>query len=113
MKNAEQMHAISDHFTETLAVSTGRLQPFLFKYIISYICIKEELLCLRPLRDIMKKGRSSLRKKHLLNEKTEVIVTFLTDDNATTGKRIPGGLKGKVSLPDNYNAPPDDMKDFR
>jgi len=43
-----------------------------------------------------------------------VIITFLTDDdNATAGKRIPGGLKGKISLPDDFNEPLDDLKAYR
>ncbi|HEY4323165.1 MAG TPA: DUF2281 domain-containing protein [Mucilaginibacter sp.] len=27
-------------------------------------------------------------------------------------ERIPGGLKGKVSLPDDFNEPLDDLKDY-
>ena len=48
------------------------------------------------------------------DEKTDVMVTFLTEkgNNDNNRKRIPGGLKGKVSLPDNFNDPIDDLKDY-
>ena len=46
-----------------------------------------------------------------VQSKTEVIITFLTEENKNTiGRRIPGGLKGKVSLPDDFNEPLDDLK---
>jgi hypothetical protein len=59
------------------------------------------------------KGRVILKEEAPVKAKTDVIVTFLTGDNeATAGKRIPGGLKGKVSLPDDFNEPLDDLKDY-
>jgi hypothetical protein len=42
------------------------------------------------------------------------MITFLTE-NLKSGeqkKRMPGGLKGKVTLPDNFNEPLDDLKDY-
>jgi hypothetical protein len=51
------------------------------------------------------KGKIILKEEAPVKSKTDVIITFLTDDNAATGKRIPGGLKGKVSLPDDFNEP--------
>ncbi len=39
--------------------------------------------------------------------------TPTNDDTSTVGKRIPGGLKGRVSLPDDFNEPLDDLKDYR
>lgn len=48
-----------------------------------------------------------------VQSKTDVIITFLTDtDSPKTIKRVPGGLKGKVSLPDDFNEPLDDLKDY-
>lgn len=45
--------------------------------------------------------------------KTDVIITFLTEsDQKNMAKRVPGGLKGKVSLPDDFNEPLDDLKDY-
>ena len=59
------------------------------------------------------KGRIILKEEVPLRSKTDVIITFLTgDDEAKAGKRIPGGLKGKVSLPDDFNEPLDDLKDY-
>ena len=45
--------------------------------------------------------------------KTEVIITFLTEDYKNNKvKRTPGSLKGRVSLPDDFNEPLDDLKDY-
>jgi hypothetical protein len=45
--------------------------------------------------------------------KTDVIITFLTEDTKKTiGKRMPGGLKGRGSIPDDFNEPLDDLKDY-
>jgi hypothetical protein len=56
----------------------------------------------------------------LLDEKPEgkkrakVIVTFLEDSISKNedNKVIMGTLKGKVGLPDNFNEPLDDLKDY-
>ncbi len=54
-----------------------------------------------------------MKEKAPVQSKTDVIITFLTEeDKQTAGKRIPGGLKGKVSLPDDFNEPLDDLKDY-
>lgn len=48
-----------------------------------------------------------------VRSRTEVIITFLTGDNGIiTGQRVPGALKGKVSLPDDFNEPLEDLKDY-
>ncbi|MBD0293988.1 MAG: DUF2281 domain-containing protein, partial [Flavisolibacter sp.] len=41
-------------------------------------------------------------------------VTFLSDknENDINKKRIPGGLKGRVTLPEDFNDPIDDLKDY-
>ena len=55
-----------------------------------------------------------LKEDAPVKSKTDVIIAFLAEDNtAAAGKRIPGGLKGKVSLPDDFNEPLDDLKDYR
>jgi hypothetical protein len=52
------------------------------------------------------KGKIILKEEAPVQSKTEVIITFLTENNAAiAGQRIPGGLKGKVSLPDDFNEP--------
>ncbi len=59
-------------------------------------------------------GTIILEEEATVTEKTEVMITFLTKkstDNAHK-TRIPGGLKGKVSLPEDFNEPIDDLKDY-
>jgi hypothetical protein len=59
-------------------------------------------------------GQVFLKEKAPVKSKTEVIITFLTEesDNAGHKKRIPGGLKGKVAIPDDFNEPLDDLKEY-
>ena len=49
-----------------------------------------------------------------VSSKTEVIITFLTEDTGAkkNAKRQPGGLKGLVTIPDNFNEPLVDLKDY-
>jgi len=58
-------------------------------------------------------GKIVLSEDVSVAEKTEVIVTFLNEvSEKRKSLRIPGGLKGKVTLPDNFNEPLDDLKDY-
>ncbi len=56
-------------------------------------------------------GQIILKEKPPVPDKTDVIVTFLTDDKKEreAGKRILGALTGKIAIPDNFN---DDLEDF-
>lgn len=54
------------------------------------------------------KGKIIMKEDAPVQSKTDVIITFLTEDNeSNSGKRIPGGLKGRVSIPDDFNEPLD------
>ncbi len=58
-------------------------------------------------------GKIVLMEDAPVKTKTDVIITFLADVNSDTKrKRIPGGLKGKVSIPDDFDEPLDDLKDY-
>jgi hypothetical protein len=59
-------------------------------------------------------GQIFLEEEAPVESKTEVIITFLTEDVKNNGmqKRVPGGLKGKVAIPDDFNDPLDDLKDY-
>ena len=59
-------------------------------------------------------GQIFLEEDAPVESKTEVIITFLTEGakNKDIQKRVPGGLKGKVAIPDNFNEPLDDLKDY-
>jgi hypothetical protein len=68
---------------------------------------------LTAVKGYYEKGKIIVKVEAPVKSRTDVIVTFLTEDKAAmAGKRIPGGLKGKVSLPDDFNAPLDDLKDY-
>lgn len=59
-------------------------------------------------------GQITLQEPAPVNVKTEVIITFLTEDRTETKpfKRKLGGLEGMVNLPDNFNDPLEDLKDY-
>ncbi len=59
-------------------------------------------------------GQIILKEEPPVREKTEVMVTFLTGNTKDNGekKRVPGALKGRVSIPDDFNEPLDDLKDY-
>lgn len=59
-------------------------------------------------------GQIFLKEEAPVTAKTAVMITFLTE-NLKSGeqkKRMPGGLKGKVILPDDFNEPLDDLRDY-
>ncbi|MEN9521672.1 MAG: hypothetical protein RL065_49 [Bacteroidota bacterium] len=60
------------------------------------------------------KGKIQLVETPKVNEKTKVMVTFLEDEKveSTIKKRIPGAFKGKISIPDDFNEPLIDFKDY-
>ena len=68
---------------------------------------------MQPLKAITKR-QTSLEEDAPVKSKTEVIITFLTEGAQNTGiqKRVPGGLKGKVAIPDDFNGTLDDLKDY-
>jgi len=69
---------------------------------------------------LMAKGSENVSKEELAEIRALALAAQLYERQqnvvatpSTTGKRIPGGLKGKVSLPDDFNEPLDDLKDYR
>lgn len=67
---------------------------------------------LATVKGYYEKGKIILKEKPPVQTKTEVIVTFLTEDKPILTKRVPGALKGKISIPDNFNDPLDDLKEY-
>lgn len=68
---------------------------------------------LATIKGYYEKGRIIMSEDAPVQSKTEVIITFLTEpEEQKPLKRTPGGLKGKVSLPDDFNEPLDDLKDY-
>ncbi len=59
-------------------------------------------------------GQITLEETPPVSTKTEVMVTFLTKEIKTSPsiKRKLGGLEGKVTIPDDFNEPLDELKDY-
>jgi len=58
-------------------------------------------------------GQIVLEENPPVQTKTEVMVTFLTEEVIPKStKRTLGGLEGLVPLPDDFNEPLDDLKDY-
>lgn len=59
------------------------------------------------------KGKIVLDEQVSVADETSVLVTFLNNEPGTAVKlRMPGSLKGKVSLPDDFNQPLEDLKEY-
>lgn len=59
-------------------------------------------------------GQIVLEEDAPVKDKTDVMITFLTGNvqPKIIKKRIPGGLKGRVSIPDDFNDPLADLKEY-
>ncbi len=69
---------------------------------------------LTAIKGYYEKGQVILREVPPVNKKTEVIVTFLSSDDAPMShpKRILGLLEGKITISDDFNEPLNDLKDY-
>ena len=70
---------------------------------------------LTTIKGIYDHGKIILTEQPPVKTKVDVIITFLYEEktkNLTSGKRLLGGLEGKVNLPDDFNEPLDEMKDY-
>ncbi|MCX2429333.1 MULTISPECIES: DUF2281 domain-containing protein [unclassified Pedobacter] len=67
---------------------------------------------LATIKGYYEKGKIILEETAPVQSKTDVIVTFLTDEKPQLLKRVPGALKGKISIPDNFNDPLEDLKEY-
>jgi hypothetical protein len=68
---------------------------------------------LTAIKGYYENGQIILREEPPVSEKTEVIITFLTEENVEKKtRRQPGGLKGRVTLPDDFDDPVDDLRDY-
>jgi Protein of unknown function (DUF2281) len=69
---------------------------------------------LTTIKGVYDDGKIVLTEEPPVTTKTDVMVTFLTEDKTPNSKqrRKPGGLKGKVTIPDDFNEPLDDLKDY-
>lgn len=68
---------------------------------------------LTAIKGIYEDGKIVLAEQPAIQTKAEVIVTFLTEETTWfPKKRTPGGLKNKLALPDDFNEPLADLKDY-
>ena len=69
---------------------------------------------LTTIKGIYDHGRITLTEEPPEKEiRRDVIITFLPEQNATAkSKRVLGGLEGKIVVPDDFNEPLDDLKDY-
>ncbi|MFP5039522.1 hypothetical protein [Parasediminibacterium sp. JCM 36343] len=64
------------------------------------------------IRGYYEQGKIVLQEAPPVEKHTDVMVTFLIDEapQNKTAFRKPSGLKGKVTIPDDFNAPLEDLK---
>jgi len=70
---------------------------------------------LTPIKGYYDNGKIVLSEQPFIREKTKVIITFLNEEVKTNEmlKRKLGTLKGKIAVPDNFDEPLEDLKDYR
>lgn len=69
---------------------------------------------LATIKGYYEKGKITLAENPPVRSKTDVMVTFLTEEKhqTKTGKRKLGGFEGKVNLPKDFNEPLIELKDY-
>ena len=70
---------------------------------------------LTKIKGTYENGRVILNETPKTDHKVNVIVTFLeeeTFENTSLKRRIPGSLKGKIHMADDFNEQLDDLKDY-
>lgn len=68
---------------------------------------------LTTIKGIYDDGNIILEETPHVPSKTDVIVTFLEEENnPNLKKRKLGGLEGKVTLPIDFNEPLEDLKEY-
>lgn len=68
---------------------------------------------LTTVKGVYEDGKIFLTETPPVTERTEVIVTFLAEEKELEPKkRVLGLLEGKIVLPDDFNEPLDELKDY-
>lgn len=57
-------------------------------------------------------GRIIWEEQPPAQKKGKVLITFLEDKREEPKRRQAGSLKGKIQVPDDFNEPLDDLKDY-
>lgn len=57
-------------------------------------------------------GKIILAEQPPATAQAEVIITFLNDSNPRLIPRKLGGFEGRINLPDDFNEPLEDLKDY-
>lgn len=67
---------------------------------------------LTTIKGIYDNGQIFLDENPPTKNKSKVVVTFLEEIKPSSQKRRLGSLKGKIGIPDDFNEPLDDLKDY-
>jgi hypothetical protein len=68
---------------------------------------------LTTVKGVYEAGQIIFSEPPPVNERTEVIVTFLTEEKKEEPKkRMLGLLEGKIKLPDDFDEPLEELKDY-
>ncbi|MDQ6761686.1 MAG: DUF2281 domain-containing protein [Bacteroidota bacterium] len=68
---------------------------------------------LTTIKGIYDNGQIVLEEIPPTKKKSKVVVTFLEEIESSSLQTRPfGSLKGKIGIPDNFNEPLDDLKDY-
>lgn len=59
-------------------------------------------------------GQITFDEQPPTKSKSRVFITFIEDNSSkiTKNKRVLGSLKGKINIPDDFNAPLEDLNEY-
>ena len=72
-------------------------------------------IMLTTIKGVYEDGKITVTEKPPIKEtKADVLITFLPGqkNEGSSHKRILGGLEGKISVPEDFNEPLNDLKDY-
>ncbi len=72
-------------------------------------------IMLTTIKGVYEDGKITVTEKPPIKEtKADVLITFLPGqkNEGSSHKRILGGLEGKISVPEDFNEPFNDLKDY-
>ena len=70
---------------------------------------------LQVIKGTFENGKIILDEEPPVKTTTQVLITFLTEENNSllnNKRKAPGSLRGLVDIPEDFNSPLEDLKDY-
>lgn len=80
-----------------------------------FVSLQKQISMLQVIKGTYENGKIILGEDPPVKTTTQVLITFLTEENNNDSKnkrKAPGSLKGMVDIPKDFNEPLEDLKDY-